>query len=264
MASYRDRIAGFQSAARVITWLLLAAAINFLYCTLTYPKLSSLKPAMVLSEVSKGTPIQGQTDRPVFNFDYRGRSYGVRPQASYELYGLVVSKNDPTGWGDIYHDEDSVDFRDLCVVWGDNALSLGVGFEFYSEPWTCFVSFKSEFAAGAFSSLELSNNHLLGGSETSRKLINSVQIGDQIFVRGMLVDYWDKESPESIRVSSLRRDDNGNGACEVFFVEDAVVLKRYEPARYKGYQRAKLLLQILIVIKLASIPLIAYAQYRSI
>lgn len=255
---------GLGIFSRALSWLFIAALINFAFRFWSYPALSVLSPGTVLPEVSRGAPVQGITSQPDFNFSFGGREYGVRPKASYELYGVVVSHNDPTGWGDIYHDENSVDFRDICVVWGDNALSLGAGFEFYSEPWTCFVRFNSPEAADAFSGLELSNNHLLGGSDATRKLINGLRIGDQVYISGLLVDYWDKEYPDLIRTSSLRRDDTGNGACEVFFVEDAAVLKRYEPTRYNAYDTAKSVLLIMLLVKLVSVPLLAYLEYRSI
>lgn len=254
----------FSFASRCMTWLLIAALLNFAYRFWSYPELKRLAPSHVLEDVSRTVPSQGPTFRPEFSFSYGGRDYGVRPKANYEFSALVVSHNDPSGWGDIYHDENAVDFRDICVVWGDNALSLGAGFEFYSEPWTCFVRLNSAEAADAFSGLELSNNHLLGGSDETRKLINNLRIGDQVYIRGMLVDYWDKEYPEHVRASSLRRDDTGNGACEVFFVEDAAVLKRYEPGRYKAYDFAKKLLLIMLVIKLVSVPIFTYLEYRSI
>ena len=258
------RHSGFTTTARCLSWAFIVLLCNFVYRLWDYPKISELKPGLVLNDIARGVPMQSASSNPRFKFNYGGRNYSVNPRASYELYGVVVSHNDPTGWGDIYHDENSVDFRDVCVVWGDNALSLGAGFEFHSEPWTCFVNFRSEAARDAFSGLELSNNHILGGSSETRRLINSMRVGDQIYIQGMLVDYWDNEYPDFVRTSSLRRDDTGNGACEVFFVEDAAVLKRFAPQRYAAYDWGRSMLVWAFIIKLISVPILAYWEYRLI
>ncbi len=47
----------------------------------------------------------------------------MRPVADFELWGLVVSHNNPTAFYDIYHDRNSVDTRDLGVIWGENLRS---------------------------------------------------------------------------------------------------------------------------------------------
>lgn len=49
-------------------------------------------------------PIQRTTTAPPFVIDYKGNSYQVQPRATYDLKGLVVSQNNPTGITDIYHD----------------------------------------------------------------------------------------------------------------------------------------------------------------
>lgn len=255
---------GYSFASRCITWLFVAALVNFVYRFWTYPELSALPTSHVLPEISQGSPLQEETSQQEFRFPYRGAEYGVRPKARYEISGVVVSHNEPTGWADIYHDENSVDFRDICLVWGENALNLGAGVEFHSDPWTCFVRFNSRAAADVFSGRELSNNHLLGGSEHTRATINGLRIGDQVYISGMLVDYWDVAQPDFVRASSLRRNDTGNGACEVFFVEDVVVLKRYESGRYRAYDGAKILLIVALLCKLVSVPILAYLEYRAI
>jgi hypothetical protein len=54
-----------------------------------------------------------------------------------------------------------------------------------------------------------------------------VRIGDQIRVKGYLVDYttYKDGQPAGTRVSSEVRTDTGNGACEVLFVESFDVIR---------------------------------------
>ena len=76
-------------------------------------------PPEILPELLQ-EPAQGATDRAPFSFDYKGKQCRVRPVASYELWGLVVSHNDIKSVADIYHDTSSVDTKDLCVLWGES------------------------------------------------------------------------------------------------------------------------------------------------
>ena len=58
-------------------------------------------------------------------------------------------------------------------------------------------------------------------------------MGDQIHLKGMLVNYTDPASWKGFwRRSSLSRTDGGNKACEVVFVESFEIMKRGTPGWY--------------------------------
>ncbi len=63
------------------------------------------------------------------------------------------------------------------------------------------------------------NNHVIAANDAVRKTIGSLRVGQIVTLKGWLVNAngpgggtWN---------TSLRRDDTGNGACEVFYVESA-------------------------------------------
>ena len=228
------RSAGAQTMTyRSSNWRHAAMALNgtILICLIIWivgwytrgalPNLSSIDQNL------KSAPIQSDTKATPFDFEYGSANYVIEPLAEYEIYGLIVTHNDPTGWGDIYHDDASVDFRDLCLLWGTN-LSPAVfnNFEFWSEPWTCNARTQSTAAFQVFDQRALGNNHLLSADEEVRHTINSAQIGDQIHLKGQLINYYPPGLSQYGRRSSLTRDDTGNGACEVVFVRSAEILKR--------------------------------------
>ncbi len=160
-----------------------------------------------------------------FNFDYKNTNYSVKPIADYELWGLVVTVNNIKAWYNIYHDKDSVNLKDVCVIWGDNLTSDAyLGVHYKSGEWTCYTRWYGKLD-GRFYGNKLSNNHLLSDSEQVRRIIKEVKIGDQIHLSGALVNYAKKGS-RYYRNSSLTRDDTGNGACETFFVQEAKILKK--------------------------------------
>jgi hypothetical protein len=186
--------------------------------------LKDLSSVKTLLPDIQNEPVQSSTEEKIFSFDYKGATYLVEPVAEYELWGLVVSHNDIHAFSDIYHDETSVDIKDICVIWGKNATNRAfTEVEFWSEPWTCYTRWKHGQAQG-FSQRDLSNNHLLSDSAKVRETIYSMAVGDQIYLKGLLVNYTE---PGGLypRNSSTTREDTGNGACEVFFVEEAKILK---------------------------------------
>ncbi len=174
----------------------------------------------------QGEPLQLPTDKGPFTFEYEGQDYEVEPTAKYSIVGLVVSHNDITSIADIYHNSSSVDVRDICMIWGDNvATDVFHDMRFWSEPWTCWAQYRHE-RADDFNPEQLSNNHILTPDLDLRDLLFTVHRGDQIEMKGYLVNYAPSDRPDMKRKSSLTRKDTGQGACEVFFVTDLGILKR--------------------------------------
>lgn len=172
-------------------------------------------------------PLQRPTERGPFLFEYMGVEYHVEPLAEYQLAGLVVTHNDISAFHDIYHDERSVDVRDLCLIWGENLKDDSFKeLVYWSEPWSCHVRAPSREAFRRFDETALSNNHLLPANEEIKRGLQAVEVGDEVWISGALVNYSPAHSPERLRKSSTVRSDRGNGACEVIFVEQFTVLRR--------------------------------------
>jgi hypothetical protein len=204
-------------------------------------------PEELRSEVLRA-PRQTATRRAGFTFAYEGETYEVAPRAEYELWGLVVSHNDPTGVWDMYHDASSVDTRDLCVIFGQNAARADYQeVDFTSGAWTCFY----EYPGGVrFSSEAIANNHLITSDDAVRARIGSIHVGDQVRLRGLLVDYRGGKSPDSWRRTSTTRRDSEQGACEVVFVEEIDVLARATPGWYVAYDVGRWAILLLLLARL--------------
>ena len=168
-------------------------------------------------------PLQTTTSKSDFTFTYKNKEYFVHPVYDYELWGLVVSHNDINSIFDSYHDKNSVDIKDLCVIWGSPNLTSNDfhDVKYWNISWSC----NWQYLQGInFSSRELSNNHLLSDNKIIRDKIKNVHIGDQIHIKGSLVNYeYDNYYP---RISSISRDDTGNHACEVIYVDEFEFIKR--------------------------------------
>ena len=177
----------------------------------------------------KDSPIQTPIKSEKFEVYFKNKNYSIVPIYEYEISGLVVSRNNTTGFGDIYHDENSFDTIDVCIIWGSNIQNTAFTImEFWNVSWTCNWRYPRKIQ---FNHSEISNNHLVTDSNIIRKNINNIKVGDQIRIKGKLVNYQQSDS-NFIRKSSTTRTDTGNGACEVIFVEDFETIKPGTPVWY--------------------------------
>jgi hypothetical protein len=194
-------------------------------------------------------PIQTPSQAEPFEFSYRGEAYKVTPVANYELWGLVVTHNDISGFTDITHDKNSVDIKDLCVIWGQNLNSNDYrDVKYSSGDFTCYWSYHRYVD---FHFDKIANNHLLSDSATVRARIRQAEIGDQIHFKGMLVNYSPVSNPNWVRNTSTTRKDTGNHACEVVFVEDFDILQSADNIGNSLFRLSKWLVLIVLLARLA-------------
>jgi len=184
------------------------------------PPSSGILPSLV------GEPRQEPTAKEPLTAEYSGVRYEVGPQFEYELHGLVVSYRQHDGTSRMHRAaNDHLNVADLCVVWGDTAMSPHLSaIEFWNGVFTCNFETSESAAWESIRSDQISNNHLISDDDAIRDRVGDVRIGDQIRLRGWLATYG---SGRNKRGTSTTRDDSGNGACETIFVSDFDVV---EPA----------------------------------
>ncbi|MBP7564715.1 MAG: hypothetical protein KA795_01785 [Burkholderiaceae bacterium] len=187
-------------------------------------------PARARLDPSTATePLQTPTaQHAVFTAQRGGVDYTVRPVADYDITGLVVSMHHADAWWDWIHaaSADHLNVVDLCVVWGANAADGAYErMKFSSGQFVCYVSTRDSSAWQPQYIRALSNNHLLTDDARIARQLAGVRIGDQIRVRGQLVEYSHNHGFAFTRGTSVTRDDQGNGACETIFVRDVQVLR---------------------------------------
>jgi hypothetical protein len=140
----------------------------------------------------------------------------LRAVAEYELRGRVLGTKR-------YHSGASADLVpiDVAVGWGPmsdtralEALTLSMGNRFFFYEWENTPPLSDEVILR-----NVSNNHVIAANDQVRSTIASLRPGHLIHFRGYLVDAT--KPGEGSWVTSRRRDDRGNGACEIFYVETA-------------------------------------------
>ncbi len=207
---------GVGTFARARRWVERALVLALaLVAVAWYMKRRPIAPEAIDAALLR-PPVQSATARPPFSFEFRGKSVRVKPVAEYALDGLVMSQNDVESFADIYHDSSSVDTKDLCVLWGTSLESE----DFHpvrvtNGPFTCYFRYPPGIR---FHPQDLANNHLITDDDALRDQASARFIaGDQVRVRGLLVDYQMDDWGSRWRETSTARNDDG---CEVIFVEE--------------------------------------------
>jgi hypothetical protein len=185
-----------------------------------------------LSAAALDEPEQKSTREKPFDTVVQQVTYNVAPRFSYELTGLVVSLHHSDSWWDYAHKEwnDHVNIADLCVVWGENVRRDAYRRVSYSHTqWECWWSTNHMDAEHPFDNASMSNNHIVTNEASIAHVMRDIHIGDEVRFRGYLIDYttFKDNAPQGTRKTSIVRTDEGEGACEVVWVQELTVLRSH-------------------------------------
>lgn len=206
----------------------------FLLSLVLYTASLFLKPPLpgisaINNSVIVVNPTQNEVNIPPIKTKFGDYTYEISPLYSYEIYGLVAADYTSNNWLDITHKKDPANTKDVCVVWGDNISSNAYKKVKYKHgEFTCYYYFNKRFEP-PFNGKLISNNHLIPKDKSIEKRIASVNIGDQVHIRGYLANYTIADGNGrqiSSRNTSTTRDDSGGGACEIIYVNEIEVIGR--------------------------------------
>jgi hypothetical protein len=110
---------------------------------------------------------------------------------------------------------------DYALIWGDVPNQLKY-IKFDQIVRFCLFSYKYGSPVDpAYIATHLSNNHLIPANDNIRKALARAKRGDIVQLKGYLVNVRTISGGKEAVVwkSSMSRDDTGNGACEVLYVE---------------------------------------------
>ena len=187
-------------------------------------------------------PTQTETSRTPFTIHANHQDYKITPKFNYDLTGVVVSYNNANGFTDIWHYDlwkDFINIRDLCVIWGVN-VKAGIykKLTFSHDTWTCWVAWDDSALNTIFKFSGFSNNHLLTDNNAIKTAVMNAEVGDVIHFKGILTDYK-IEATGAKRETSIRRDDTGNGACEIVYLDEFKVIKKVNVTLRRIYLLSK-------------------------
>ncbi|MBI4726444.1 hypothetical protein HY768_04330 [candidate division TA06 bacterium] len=166
-------------------------------------------------------------DIPEFVFQPNRAKYLIAPRAEYYLIGVVLGK-------ERYRYDRGADIApyDLAIAWNKlvltklyKQLKWSQSGRWYHWRYDEDFPFDNDFVA-RYSS----NNHIIPANPNIRAALGLVRKGENIGLFGYLVNVSQTEGePEFTWNTSLSREDEAGGSCEVFYVTEI----RYKGMSYK-------------------------------
>jgi hypothetical protein len=144
--------------------------------------------------------------------------YQLRPRARFQIRARVLSRED-YNWGT----EADLSPMDLALGWGvmsDQAVLDRIDIQQRSRWY--FTSYDYPAPVPDQEIIRNSGNmHMIPGRPWLESELKKIRRGDIVQLNGYLVDV-DSDSGWRWR-TSLSRDDSGNGACEILYLESVVI-----------------------------------------
>lgn len=248
----------YKRIEKNISFLILLTIVAL---SISYYKRYTLPSRKEIIPEIKHAPLQTKSHERAYTMRYKDEQYQIEPLFEYQISGVIVSQNNIHSLFDWYHDDASVDIKDLCLIWGRNAFEGNFkASEFRSEAWTCFFEPRDQDSFKRMHFDQISNNHLLSDYYSVRKKIAYLHVGDQVTIKGYLVNYWPKGYSEQIRKTSIERNDIGSGACEIIKVDSIEVLKSHNVIWNNIFVLSARLLTLLVGMRLVSFLFFPYSR----
>ncbi len=141
----------------------------------------------------------------------------ITPVAYYEISARVLStKSYSRGW------QGELAPRDLALAWGELAdPGNREHIEFNQRGRWYYYKFSPEFPFDVTFIIENSaNSHIIPATDNIRYALETVEEEDSIYIEGYLVKIIGMKDGEKYWWnSSTRRDDSGDGSCEIIYAE---------------------------------------------
>ncbi len=210
---------------------LLIVFISTFFLARNYRAVDQLHPQTLKEPVQTEPKFKNQ-----FKFIKNDYAFTVTPLYDYEISGLIVGKINYDSWYSPYK-TDKAFGTDLCLLWGENIKNKvfqnpSLRFSQDQRYCWCETSGPSQFKLN-----ELSNNHLVTNDKKVAEKIKSLNISDQVKIKGQLVDIHAKligkeeayDQKEIRWHSSTTRTDGDAGACEIIYVKELEILIQGNP-----------------------------------
>ncbi len=157
---------------------------------------------------------QPQQTEPASDALIEHGDYSLKPLADYAIQARVLSRHDYS-----FDGGSALAPTDLAVGWGrmsDSAviaqLDLSQSARYFSYRWKNAPPIPADEIVRS-----AANMHMIPADAQAARELANVRVGELVAMRGRLVEARGKNGFRW--TSSLRRDDSGNGACELMLVE---------------------------------------------
>lgn len=177
-----------------------------------------------------GAVQENLTETPEFHRQIGEWRFTMTAVARYTLCGKLVGRDNYTG-----PPPDTISPMDLSVAWGKLIEEpYEAHITYYKEPR--HLNYHFHFPEGippldyAYINGHSSNNHCIFANESVHEAADELLVGDFVRLGGYLVDVRGEDAGGATYTwtTSRSRDDEREGACEIVWVEEVVVI---DPSR---------------------------------
>ena len=161
-------------------------------------------------------PVQTATDRAPFDLATRRGRVTVRPRAAFDVSARVAGAE--PYWIDRTAFLSPFDF---ALLWGDAAQAPLRDQLDYSQSWRFFFWRTTTPVDTGYLITHTANVHLIPGGVNVRRALATVDAGDEVRLRGLLVDVVSEHGLSWS--TSLVRNDHGDHGCEILWVESVQI-----------------------------------------
>ncbi|MCP4424523.1 MAG: hypothetical protein GY803_08535 [Chloroflexi bacterium] len=145
-----------------------------------------------------------------------GMMWTLQPRVGYQIAARVLGNKRYYDW------ESPTVPRDLALGWGDMsdpAVDEWINWR-QSGRWYFYTWNGASPYDGRYISAHSANVHIIPATENLEKALRNIKENDFVLLEGRLVDIEARSDQQVRSVStSLTRNDSGNGACEILYVE---------------------------------------------
>jgi hypothetical protein len=140
----------------------------------------------------------------------------LKPLAEYSISAVVIGKKPySSGW------QGRLAPVDIALAWGKlMAPGSSEHISFTQSGRWYYYEYDKDFPLDeSYIIAHSSNNHIIPANENILLSVKSFKKGDKVTLAGILVGVRGKDEGENVWWnSSMRRNDTGDGSCEVFYV----------------------------------------------
>lgn len=163
--------------------------------------------------------IIGEAANPIV-WEENGMTWTMQPRASYQISARVLGNKRYFDW------QSSVVPRDLALAWGDMSdpavdewIRWRQSNRWYHSEWDGQLPYSQSYIAS-----HTANVHIIPATDNLDKALRQVKENDLVYLEGYLVDLQVLDGARVGQVkTSLNREDTGDGACELLYVERLIV-----------------------------------------
>ncbi len=216
----RDAFVDFFLVIAILAILSFAAILGFLL--LSHPR-STVVPQDISLLQPTDDPIQSSASGGAANpimWEENGMTWTIQPRASYQIAARVLGNKRYYDW------QSGVAPRDLALGWGDMSdfsvdewIHWQQSNRWYHYEWDSTPPYSSSYITS-----HSANVHIIPATDNLDKALRQVEKDDLVYLEGYLVDLQVHDGARVGHVNtSLSREDTGDGACVVLYVERLVV-----------------------------------------